>query len=278
MGNLFKKLKSSAGGGVIIMLIATLFFAFKPILGRIVMEEGVTPEQLVTIRLMIALPFFILTLLLSGCLPAMKMGGKDFGAILLVSIFGMAGAMIFSFKAIMFLGASISTIVVFVFPTITTIFAYFFLKEKITAVKVVSLCISFFGIVLVVLPLASMKVDIAFFNPYRGLVFAFLSAICWAGTQVSMQELTKKHSAVVITTWSTLIMLAFFITIYGLPDFNISTKAIVALFLLGTVCWFLPYLLAMQAIKIIGASSSAIVQSSGPGLTVIISWLILGES
>ena len=62
-----------------------------------------------------------------------------------------------------------------------------------------------------------------------------------------------------------------------MPSTDLTPRAWKAIILLGTVSWYIPFFLAMYAIKIIGASKAAIVQSTGPGLTVLIAGLLLGE-
>lgn len=269
---------NSSKGGIVLMLLSTFFFAFKPVLGRIAIEHGLLPGPLVTIRLMVALPFFLLTVALMRRGGEMKLTVKEFIATAAVSIFGLSGAMLFSFYSIQYLGASLSTLIIFVFPAITAVLAYFVHGEPITVLKRWSLSISFLGIILVVIPIAGAEMaDILFFDPVKGIGFALLCAVCWSATQVSFQKLVEKNPPLIITTYSTGIMLVFFLAVNGLPSADISMEALISVILLGTVCWYIPFLLVIYAIKLIGASWSAIIQSLGPGLTVLIAWISLDE-
>ncbi len=265
-------------GGIFMMLVSTLFFSFKPIFGRIAIENGLLPEPLVTIRLMIALPLFIGTVILFGKTSELKLPVKDFLLILAMSVTGFAGAMLFSFKSIQYLGASISTLVIFVFPAITMVLAYFYFGEKITKLKALSLAVSFAGILLVALPASGNRFSgVLFFDLHRGLIYALGCAVCWAFTQISMQKISRRTPPIIVATYSTGTMIIFFILINGMPSMELSKPALIAVVLLGTVCWYIPFLLAVYAIKIIGASHSAIVQSIGPGLTVFAAWAMLEE-
>jgi len=270
--------KQTALKAIVMMLFATLFFAFKPILGRIAIEHGLAPLPLVTIRLMVAFPLFVMTVALMRRERELFFSAGELALTGAVSIFGMSGAMLFSFYSIKYLGASISTLIIFIFPAITAMFARMVYGEPITRLKRWSLAISFLGIAFVIAPLGIKEMhEIRFFSPGKGVLFALLAAFCWAGTQVSFQKIMERKSPLILTTYTTGIMLVFFMAINGFPSFNLEKEALVSVVLLGTFGWYAPFLLALSAIRIIGASRSAIIQSLGPGLTVFIAWAGLGE-
>ncbi|MFQ5431823.1 MAG: DMT family transporter, partial [Nitrospinota bacterium] len=268
-------------GGVLLILASTLFFAFKPILVRIGLDQGLEPMQFVTLRLIVALPLFLITVAALGRVREMKLDAGEFWHIGLVSVTGMGGAMLFSFYSIQHLGASVSTLVIFIFPAITTIMSYFVNGRLITGAKVLSLATSFAGLFLVILPMMSTGdavTEIAGYMPSLGLFFALLCAFCWAGTQVAFERLTQRQTPFVIAVYTTGFMLAFFLIVNGVPPMDLERKTWIVILLLGSVGWYVPFILAIYGIKMIGASNSSIIQSLGPALTVLIAWLLLGET
>ncbi|MDH5542910.1 MAG: DMT family transporter [Nitrospinota bacterium] len=273
------RLKDLQSSGLALMLLSTFFFGFKPILVRMALDEGVTPEDILILRLMIAVPLFFLTVLLMRKLGDMWMPPVEFILSSIVAVAGMGGAMLFSFYAIKYLGASVSTLVIFVFPAITALLSFVFFGEPVTSRKKLSLLISFLGIILVVIPLSNGNGfgNIAGFDPGKGLFFAMLCALCWASTQVAYQKILEKRSPVTTALMTSVAMLVFFFAMNGMPSTGLTTRAWTAVILLGTVSWYVPFFLAMYALKMIGASKAAIVQSTGPGLTVLIAGLMLGE-
>jgi drug/metabolite transporter (DMT)-like permease len=169
--------------------------------------------------------------------------------------------------------------VIFVFPAITALLSSLAFGEKITTRKKLSLAVSFTGIVLVVIPLTNGADagSIDRFDPVKGLIVAMLCAVCWAGTQVAFQKFLEKRSPIPTALITSGIMLFFFTVVTGIPSLDITSRGMMAIVLLGTLGWYIPFLLAMYALKIIGASRSAIIQSLGPGLTVAIAGYMLGE-
>ena len=268
-------------GGVLLVLASTLFFAFKPILVRIGLDQGLEPMQFVTLRLVVALPLFLITVAALGRAREMKLDAGEFWHIGLVSVTGMGGAMLFSFYSIQHLGASRSTLVIFIFPAITTVMSYFVNGRLITGTKVLSLATSFAGLFLVILPMVSSSLpvtDIAGYMPSLGIFYALLCAFCWSGTQVAFERLTQRQTPFVIAAYTTGFMLAFFLIVNGVPPVDLETKTWIVILLLGSVGWYVPFILAIYGIKMIGAPNSSIIQSLGPAITVIIAWQLLGET
>jgi drug/metabolite transporter (DMT)-like permease len=268
-------------GGVLLVLGSTLFFAFKPILVRIGLDQGLEPMQFVTLRLAVALPLFLITVVALGRAREMKLDAGEFWHIGLVSVTGMGGAMLFSFYSIQHLGASVSTLVIFIFPAITTVMSYFVNARLITRGKVYSLATSFAGLFLVILPMigsTTPTTEIAGYMPTLGLFYALLCAFCWSGTQVAFERLTQRQTPFVIAAYTTGFMLLFFLIVNGVPPVDLEQKTWIVILLLGSVGWYVPFLLAIYGIKMIGASNSSIIQSLGPAITVLIAWLLLGET
>jgi len=273
------RFKDKQTAGIAIMVLSTFFFAFKPILVRVALDEGLDPESLLVLRLAVAFPLFLITVILFRRLDELRMGLRDFFFISIVAVVGMGGAMLFSFYAIGYLGASISTLVIFIFPAITALMSSFVFGEKISTRKKLSLAVSFAGIALVVIPLTN-GADIGSiigFDPVKGFIVAMACAFCWSGTQVAFQKFLEKISPLPTALITSGVMLVFYAGVTGIPSLDITPRGMWAVVLLGTLGWYIPYLLSMYALKSIGASKSAIVQSLGPGLTVAIAGYILGE-
>ena len=269
-------------GGVALVLASTLFFSFKPILVRIALNHGLAPEPLVILRLGVAFPAFLITVMLLGRMREMKLPSRELFNIAIISVTGMGGAMLFSFYSILHLGASISTLVIFIFPAMTTVISYFVNRSRITAMKVASLVTSFAGLVLIVLPLIGANgpaiLPEAVLLPGLGVMFALLCALCWSCTQVAYERLTKRQAPFVISVYTTGFMLVFFLALYGVPPLDLPLKTWGVVAALGIFCWYLPFWLALYGIKRLGASNSSIIQSLGPAITVLVAWRLLGET
>lgn len=269
-------------GGVALVLASTLFFSFKPILVRIALNHGLAPEPLVILRLGVAFPAFLITVIILGRMREMKLPSRELFNIALISVTGMGGAMLFSFYSILHLGASVSTLIIFIFPAMTTVISYFVNRSRITAMKVASLATSFAGLALIILPLVGLdgpaRLPEAVLLPGVGVMFALLCALCWSCTQVAYERLTKRQAPFVISVYTTGFMLVFFLALDGVPPLDLPLKTWGVVAALGIFCWYLPFWLALYGIKRLGASNSSIIQSLGPAITVLIAWQLLGET
>lgn len=261
------------------MAFATFLFAFKPVLVRMALESGLTPTELMVLRLGVASPLFLVTIAVLGRTHEMKLKMREFFFIALVVSVGMGGAMLFSFYSIMYLGASVSTLLIFVFPAFTTIFSYFIFRQAVTKLKIISLVTSFTGIGFVILPFVEKGISpTQGTTPAVGIFYALLTALCWAGTQISLEKITREKAPLIVSVYTTGIMFIAFLALNGMPPLDLDAETWVIVILLGSVTWYLAFLLTVYGIKRIGASNSSIVQTLGPGMTVVIAWIMLGET
>ncbi len=266
-------------GGITVMAFATFLFSFKPVLVRMALENGLTPKQLMVLRLGVASPLFLITVAVLGRTREMKIKMREFLFIALVVSIGMGGAMLFSFYAIMYLGASVSTLLIFVFPAFTTILSYLIFRQAVTRLKIVSLITSFTGIGFVILPLVENGASpVAGTAPAVGIFYALITALCWASTQISLEKITREKAPLIVSVYTTGIMFILFFALNGMPPLKLDAETWGIVILLGSVTWYLPFLLTVYGIKRLGASNSSIVQTLGPGMTVLIAWTLLGET
>ena len=88
---------------------------------------------------------------------------------------------------------SLATVLNFTAPIFTVIFAVIFLKEKLTAHRLISLLLGFIGVMCVLRPDLSLNL---------GGVLVLLSSLVWASSLIFIKKLTKTDSAVTISLYA----------------------------------------------------------------------------
>ena len=88
---------------------------------------------------------------------------------------------------------SLATVLNFTAPIFTVIFAVIFLKEKLTAHRLISLLLGFIGVMCVLRPDLSLNL---------GGLLVLLSSLVWASSLIFIKKLTKTDSAVTISLYA----------------------------------------------------------------------------
>ncbi|MAG47887.1 hypothetical protein CL617_04740 [archaeon] len=154
-------------------------------------------------------------------------------------------------------------------PFFVLIIAYFWLKEKITSTKIITLIIAIIGLIII--------------NPFQsgfalGNLLAIITALFYALFITAMRNTDKDHSigsVVWFFFFSTLILLPFPF-IYGFGSFSLeSLKYILLLGFIATALQFLFYNMALK--KVEAETDSLINTIVSPIVAIILAVLIISE-
>ena len=266
-------MKKIAASGYFLILLATLGFSFKAVLVKIAYGYGVDAMTLMLMRIFISMPFFLLTLYIMEGKRALQVTPSDMALFAFMGIVGIGCAMFFSFYSIEFLGASLSTLVVYTYPAITLLMLIIFLKEKATGEKLFSALMTFLGLVMVV---RVDKVDLLAVNG-KGIFFGLIAAFSFALYNVLSERVLKSFSPVKVITYCMIFLVGFFGTFFGNRTYPMGPEEWFIASILGIFCGYLPFLFYNYGVKRIGAGKSVIVSSLGPVFTVLLAFIFLDE-
>ncbi len=270
--------KTILTGGVILMLLASVFASLSPVLIRKALDLGLPPTELFFLRLLIAFPCFFFTVIFSRPIKKMKVTKRETVLLAVIGILGMGGSTLCMLYAVLHLGASMARLVYSVFPIFTTLLAFFIMRQPITIFKKISIVISILGVVLVISPISIFQThQIVTVIPFIGIVLGLTAAFCSSFSSIAIEMLLKNNSPLVTSTYSIGFILLFFTIIFGVPSFHLNLHIWTVVLLFAVVTYYVPFLLINYAIKDIGASYTSIIQSIGPAFTVISAWILLNE-
>ncbi|KAA2223391.1 DMT family transporter [Chryseobacterium sediminis] len=221
--------------------------------------------------------FFFSALMVGGYLlysgESFKINKKE---ALILAILGVCYALSseFLFLGYDFLTAGIASTVLFIYPVIVALIMFFFYKEKLTRLSVVSLFLAFIGVIVLCLKGNGLEIN------FTGLGIVMLSSLFYALYMVIVNKSNIKVSGFKLTFYSMLFTSLFFMTKAGAANesFAIPSAEIFFNFLIfAFLTTVISSLCLVYAIKYIGSTPVSILGALEPVVAVLISVLMFHE-
>src|SRR5579871_748527 len=134
--------------GVMLAAAGAGLFSLKGVVIKLAFAEGMGVDQLLTLRMMISLPFFvgvgIWTYLRSGRRPRLKLYLAAAG----LGVLSYYLSSYLNFPGLKFVSAQLERLILYIYPTMVAVMAWVFLKEKITSRHVLALVLSYGGVII----------------------------------------------------------------------------------------------------------------------------------
>lgn len=260
--------------------LGSTMFSAKAVFIKLAYQFDISSIDLMSLRMLFALPFYLLILWLSQrkkiVTPVEK---SDAWRIVLYGFLGYYLASYFDFWGLQYVSASMERLILFVYPTLVVIISALFLKKKIRLPEVLAILLTYSGMLL------------AFFDKIRvgdvqGTVFGgtliFISALTYAIYLVGSGSLIPKIGTVRFTSLSMMVACTCVIfhnlVLNGeLALFQFPWQIYVLALMIATISTVVPSYLISESIKRIGPSEVAITGNIGPISTIILSMIFLRE-
>lgn len=221
--------------------------------------------------------FFISALMVGGYLiysrQNFRLNKKE---VLILAILGICYALSseFLFLGYDFLTPGIASTVLFIYPVIVALIMFFFYKEKLSRLSVVSLLFAFAGVIILCLKGNGLEVNFA------GLGIVMFSSLFYALYMVIVNKANLKISGFKLTFFSMLFTSLFFMTkaVIGHESFAIPSISIFLNFLIfAFLTTVISSLCLVYAIKHIGSTPVAILGALEPVVAVMVSVFLFHE-
>ena len=227
------------------------------------------PILLVTLRLLIAGLVFMPFLLRESKRQLFK---PYFPSILIIAI--VSNAIPFSMFAYASLSATSNMLGILNGTTafLTTVIAYFWLKEFVTSKQIIGLILGFIGVLILVNPSNGSTTFIA-------SMCAMIGSLCYAFNAVYLQKYHSNSDKIVLIGWSMLFGGFFMIPLaaFNLPNAMPDINSILALLWLAVISTGLGYLAYVRLIDKIGAVKTATLTYLLPVFSIIWGAIFLQE-
>lgn len=160
--------------GIIEVLLSGFCFGFLGLFGKSALEKGLSPAEFLAFRyLTAALMTAVLVLIRSRNISALWLGPKTVSVSLLLGILGYAVFSGFYFLALERISASMTVILLYMYPVLVSAGGAIFFRERIPISRLPAVPMAFFGLICLV------WVDLQVGQPL-GLVFGLLAAVFYS--------------------------------------------------------------------------------------------------
>lgn len=266
-------MKRLAASGYFLIIMSAFGFSFKGILAKLAYSYGVDAMTLMLMRMTIALPFFLLALVVIDGKDALKVSAKELALYAFMGIAGIGLAMLFSLYALELIDATIATIVVFTYPAMTVVLLALFNGQRLTERRFLPIAVTFAGLLLVV---GMDKAVLASLN-LKGVAFGLLSAFCYAVYNALSERALKDRSAIRLITYCIVFQVAFFGGLFGWREYPRTADVWAIAALQGILSGFMPFVFFTYGVKKIGVGRAVVIGSLGPVFTAVWAYFFLNE-
>jgi drug/metabolite transporter (DMT)-like permease len=178
------------------------------------------------------------------------------------------------------MAAGVVTTLILTYPIITIFLASVLFGDPLTPFRIVASIVVFLGIVLIAIPFGA-EINFSLVGVLAGLGSGITLAICVIFSQIAFQKINPIPFTLVqfgvIFIFSALFSVVFSIFI---PDITVPANNFSALLLAGIILGIttlMSYLFQNLGIRFAGAASYSIVANTGPVITSILAFLMIGE-
>ena len=255
--------------GVIAMIIWGLSFIWSS-----QTYKSLNPTATIFLRLVIATAFFS-AILFSFRLNE-KIRREHLKLFAIAALFEPFLYFIFEGYGLIYTSPIISSAIIAMIPLVTPIAAAIFLKERLSAMNIVGLIVSFTGVIVMLL-----NKDMELSASPLGIMFLFLTVLVAVGYSIALIKLTDLYKPMTVTWMQNIIGMIYFIPLVFImekfmpSDFGNVRAYIVPLVCLGIFCSAIAYALWAYAYSKLGASKANVYTNLIPVFTAIFSYIIL---
>ncbi len=270
------------GVGYFLILLNCLGISGKSVFIPLLYQEGLTSGEIVAGRLLFAIPalwlfFLVLVPRREWRLP----DGKEWGVIMVLSVI-TAIPIVTHTIAYSMMSPAVTSVLVYVFPLFVVMFEWAIFKQRPERSVWVVVPLVYLGLVLLV---GAGEVDMVVSN-WEGVAYTVGAALAFAmylvlQSRVYAPQGPLRLGPVGYCAWSSFVILAVTMPFVA-GDIQslefLGRQRVICLFAAFSVfSTAIPFVALLMAVQILGATTSAIVSTITPGLTVVATALVLDD-
>ncbi len=264
--------------GIALVLAASVGFSARGVLVKLAYPYGVDAVTLMTLRMVFALPFFVIMAILAGR-PPVPLARPDWLMLLVLGFLGYYLSSFLSFLGLMYVPASLERLLLYLTPTLVVLLSALVFGQRVLPHHVAALVMTYGGIVLVVgetLVLAAAPQPILI-----GGALVLASALTYAVYLIGSGTIIPRLGSLRFTAYASgtacLFVIAQFVLTRDLAALNLPLPVYLYGVAMAIVSTVLPTWMMAEDIGRIGANRAAIVSSIGPVSTIVLAALVLDE-
>jgi drug/metabolite transporter (DMT)-like permease len=267
--------QTSESRGVWFATGAALCFSAKAIFVKLAYPYGVAPLTLLALRMLFALPVFIVVALRTRS----ALSRRDIVAMILLGLVGGYAASLLDFLGLQYITAGLERLVLFTYPTLTLLIALFAFGRPFARQDVVALIITWLGIALAFAHDLAVAVDVP--AVWLGGGYVFASAFCYAfylaGAGELVQRIGSLRASALTLCVSSAVVFVHFALVRPVADLVQPAPVLWLAAAMGLFSTVLAVFMQMASIEVLGATRAAMIGTLGPVMTIALGAIMLGE-
>ncbi|CAN5913328.1 DMT family transporter [soil metagenome] len=263
-----------------IVAASSLFFCSKAVFVKLAYRYGLDAVTVLALRMSLALPFFLIGGWLDARHNPRPIASGDWARLALLGFFGWYLSSIVNFMGLKHVSVGLERMILYTYPSIVVLGSVLFFKKPLRWGVVIAMLVSYVGIIIGYHAEASISTTD---KTFLGASLIFASAMSYAVFVLLSGQLVERIGAVRFTScvvgFSCLFILIHFavthpvIALFQLPRGAYGCG--IALAIAGTV---IPSYLFSIGLKRAGSQAFSVIGMVGPLGTVVLAWMLLGES
>ncbi len=268
--------------GMTLATLGAVAFSGKAIIVKLAYRYGVDAVTLLMLRMLFALPFFLVMAWWSSRHTAtqtpVSLRSKDVLGIALLGVTGYYLASYLDFAGLQYITAALERLILYLNPTLVLLLGLVLASRKIVRLQMVGMAVSYTGVLLVF----GHEVQLQGSDVALGAVLVLLSAISYALYLFYSGEMVQRLGSMrlvgLATSVACVLCIAQFVVLRPLHGvWSLAPQVIWLSLLNATLCTVVPVMLVMMAIERIGSGLAAQVGMVGPMSTMVMGVLLLDE-
>ena len=278
-GSHLEAAKQESGSGDLLVVLATVGFAFKGIWVRLAYQAGLSVIGLLAWRVTLATPlFWLVAMFLGRSRTVSQLQRSDWQRAVFCGLLFLFAAFA-DFAAVVRIGAGLSRIILFTFPAFVLLIESVRERRMPHRALVLAFVVAWSGLILVVAPstlgaLGGQRI--------KGILLSLACAISYSIYLVISQSTTRRFGAArfaAVSNSASAVALALLLPAVGGPRVMACGSAAFGWSaLMAVLSTVLPFVLLLEGMARSGAARTSMVALIGPPITLAAAWLILGES
>jgi len=274
-----RALQRGAWIGVACALAGSVAFSGKPVLVKAAYVHGIDTTTLLTLRMLFAAPLFMLMALWAGRMTE-PVSRREIAALAGLGFLGYYLGSFLDLAGLQYVSAGFGRLILYLYPTLVLLLSAAFLRQPLRAPQLLSLALSYAGIVLVFSE--EVKIAGAAGQTAIGALLVFGSAVTYAVYLVTGSRLVHKFGSMRFSAYASLIatgfVLAHFTATRPLEALHAGPEVYALVAVLAVFSTVLPLWLMAEGLRRIGASQVSLIGCIGPVATLAFAALFLGEA
>ena len=268
--------KANLTTGLLLAAAGSIAFSGEAIIVKLAYRHGVDAVTLVMLRMLFALPLFVLMAWWAGRGKA-ALTRKDVLGILGLGFTGYYLSSFLDFWGLEYISASFERLILYLNPTLVLLLGWVVYKRRIAHRQAVAMAVSYSGVLLVF----GHELSFTGTNVLLGAALVLGSALTYAVYLTYSGQMVQRLGSLRLAGWATSVACLFcigqFVLLRPLSLEAVPTQVLWLSALNATACTVLPVVLVMMAIERIGSGLTAQTGMIGPMSTITMGVLLLDE-